>query len=207
MGNPGPAGPPGPQGEPGATGATGATGAQGLVGPEGPEGPAGPQRFRKFPAGAITPEFGLMPQHIGVPPNWWWMSTSAGRFATGLAVSATTDPASQKTNWYVTTLAPNLYFLNSGCGGVPYTVDPVLSTDQDLVQLQAGSPLLTFGASVVVDVYTPDFTQPPTTQSFASFRQASNGTCINSSTGSLKGRPVILTAQGLAFTNALELWY
>jgi hypothetical protein len=163
-------------------------------------GPAGPQRFKTFPVGAATPEFGLMPQHIGVPPNWWWMATSAGRFGTGLSVSSTTDATSHKTTWYITTLGRNLYFLSAGCGGTPYTTDPTLSVDQDLVLLKLGSPLLTLGADVVVDIYTPDFTQAPSNHSFAAYRQASNGSCIDSSTGSLKVDDA--DHAGLAFNSA-----
>lgn len=203
----GPIGAQGPVGDTGPTGAQGPQGPQGVEGPPGPQGPAGPVRFRTFPVNATTPEFGLMPQEIGVPVNSWWMSTSPGRFATGIGVSSTTDPATQQTQWYILSLSRNLYFLTAGCAGTPYTVDPVLSPDQDLMLVQFGSPSLIRGADIVVDIYTPDFSQPPITRTFLSYLQASNGSCINTVTGSQPGRAVALAAQGVTFTNALELRY
>ena len=204
----------GPQGAPGAQGAAGPQGiqgpqgpdgAQGPVGPQGPAGPAGSQRFRNSPTDATTPEFGLMPQQIGVPPNYWWMSTSAGRFATGISMSSTDDPVTHTTTWFITALGRNLHFLAAGCTGNAYTVDAVISVDQDLMLLQPGSPSLTYGAALIVDLYTPDFTQAPSNHNFMSILTASTGVCTNTSTGSLKGRPVTLATQGIAVTNAIAL--
>jgi hypothetical protein len=205
QGIPGPQGVPGPQGIAGAQGEPGPQGAQGPHGDTGPAGPAGAQRFRNFPTNASTPEFGLMPQQIGIPTNYWWMSTSAGRFATGIGMSSTDDPVTHTTTWFITALGRNLHFLAAGCTGTAYTVDAVISVDQDLVLLQPGSSALNYGAALIVDLYTPDFTQAPSNHNFASILTASTGICTNTSTGSLKGRPVTLTTQGIAFTNAIGL--
>lgn len=198
----------GDKGDKGDTGDKGDKGDKGDTGGQGPVGPVGPpgsQRFRNSPIDATTPEFGLMPQQIGIPPNYWWMSTTAGRFATGISVSSTDDPITHTTTWFITALGRNLHFLVQGCGGVAYTVDAVVSTDQDLVLLQPGSPSLTYGAAIIVDLYTPDFNQAPSNHNFMSIMQASTGVCTNTSTGSLKGRPVTLTTQGIAITNAIAL--
>jgi hypothetical protein len=150
-----------------------------------------------------------MPNEPGIGPNWWWMSTSTGRFATGIGMSTTTDAATNQANWYITSLARNVYFLAVNCPDTdqPYTADPTLSVDQDLILLHFGSPSLSYGANLIVDIYIPDFSQTPTNHSFLSSRQAGNGTCVNSTTGSLKSRPANRSAQSVTFTNALELRY
>jgi hypothetical protein len=148
-----------------------------------------------------------MPNEVGIGPNWWWMSTSSGRFATGITMSITTDPATNQSNWFITALARNVYFLSSDCTGQSYTADSTFSVDQDLLLLHKDSPGLTYDASLVVDIYTPDFGVAPANRSFSSFRQASNGNCVSTTTGSLKSRPAPLVSSSVALTNAFELRY
>ena len=70
--------------------------------------------------------------------------------------------------------------------------------------IRHGSPLPTVKASLLPDVYTPDFGQPPVTLDFFSYRNPANGTCVSTS-GSLKTRLVNLTTSGISVTKSMEM--
>ncbi len=195
-------GAPGIAGAPGATGAqglTGATGAQGAQGPQGPVGPAGPARFSVYPDGTAAPEFGYLDQI-----NFWWIATSPGRFATRVGLSTTPDPVTHKLNWFIVSLGGDIYWTATGCTGDPYSADAPYSIDSDIVAASSGT--FTYKANLVLDVYTPDFTQSTVQQSFPSRRQP-NGSCITTNSGSLKARRLILNPGTITFNNSLEMRY
>ena len=202
QGSPGPQGLQGPQGPQGSQGVPGPQGAQGLQGPAGPAGPAGVPRYRLYPVDAGAPEF----NHIEFLTNYWGMTTTAGRFATKISMSSTPDPVTNTTRWFISAIGGNIYYDGAACSGNPYVVDAVYSVDQDFVGIQPGSPLPTFKASLLLDVYTPDFGLAPVTMNFPSYRNPANGNCVATS-GSLKARRVNLTSSGISVTNDMELRY
>lgn len=205
MGATGATGAQGPQGPAGATGATGdqgpagATGAQGAQGPQGPAGPPGPARFRVYPDGMTSPEFGFLDQL-----NFWWMSTSPGRFATRIGLTSIADPVSHKIHWYILSLGGDIYWTGSGCTGEPYAADAPYSIDNDYIVVTSGT--LAHKANLTFEVYTPDFTLAPVTQSYPSRRQPT-GACITSTSASLKSRKLIQNPGSISFNNAFEMRY
>jgi hypothetical protein len=149
-------------------------------------------------------EFGFMTQLPGVASTWWWMATSSGRFATGISMTNTTDATLRQTTWSINSLARDVWFLQTNCGGDPYTTDPIVSVDQDLMLLNPASAGLAPGASLRVDIYTPDMSDAPTIRTFVSKRAAITGQCTN--VGALSnGRRAPMTAHDVAFTNTLQL--
>ena len=201
QGVPGSPGPIGPQGPVGPQGLQGNPGVPGAAGPAGPQGPAGAGRFRYFPEGLKSPEFGFLPQLT----NFWWMATTPGRFATRMGLSTTTDPVTYKTHWFILSLGGNLHFALDGCKGAAYSTDPPYSVDQDYAVLTAGS--LAYKSTVVFDIYTPDLSQAAENFKVESYRNPANGSCVDISSTSIRARPVKRTLSGLAFLNAIELRY
>jgi hypothetical protein len=165
-------------------------------------GPPGVPRYRLYPVDSASPEF----THIDFLTNYWGMTTTPGRFATRIGMSSVPDPDTHTQRWYILSIGGNIYFNLANCLGLPYVVDAVYSVDLDHIAVQPGTPLLNFQASLVLDVYTPDFSMPPVTMNFPSYRNPATGACVNTS-GSHKARRVNLTTQGMTLTNDMVLRY
>jgi hypothetical protein len=143
--------------------------------------------------------------HMEFLTNFAGMNTTPGRFATRIGLSSTDDPVAHMTRWFVISSGGNLYHEFAGCTGRIFVADPIYSVDQDYVAVRPGT-LLNFNASIVLDVYTPDFASAPLTMNFPSYRNPANGSCIATS-GSLKAREVQLTTSGITFTNNMQMRY